>query len=56
MRDAYIDVYINDHPYPTWTQVAEVLRSVDLDHQAAEVESTYVQGTITLYTHCLPSN
>ena len=55
-RDAYTDVYVNDHYYPTWTHVAEVLRGVDLGHQAAEVERTYVQGTITLYTHRLPSN
>ena len=54
--DAYIDAYVNDHYFPTWTQVARTLRIVNLRHQAVEVESTYVQGTITLYTHCLPSN
>ena len=55
-RDAYIDLYVSDHPYPTWTLVAETLRCVELPHQADEVERTYVQGTISLYTHCLSSN
>ena len=45
-RDAYLDLYATSHPCPSWRQIAEVLRGVDLPHQADVVESTYVQGTI----------
>ena len=44
-RDAYLDLYVTTHPCPSWRQVAEVLRYIDLPHQADVVESTYVQGT-----------
>ena len=54
--DAVIDAFINEHPYPTWTKVAKALHSVALPRQADEVERTYVQGTISLYTYCLSSN
>ena len=45
-REAYLDLYATDHPCPSWRKVAEILRRVDLHHQADVVESTYVQGTI----------
>ena len=45
-REAYLDLYVTDHPCPSWRQVAEVLRRVDLYHQADVVENTYVQGTV----------
>ena len=45
-REAYIDVYVNEHPHPTWRWLSQVLREVGLHNQADEVESTYVQGTI----------
>ena len=45
-RDAYLDLYASDHPYPSWKTVARALRVVGLPHQAAEVERTYVQGTV----------
>ena len=49
--DAYLDLYATGHPCPSWRQVAEVLRWVDLDHQADTVESTYVQGR-ERYMYC----
>ena len=52
-RDAYLDLYVTTHPCPSWRQVAEVLRDVDLDHQADVVESTYVQGTMIILMHSL---
>ena len=52
-RDAYLDLYASDHPYPSWKKVATALRRVDLDHQADEVERTYVQGTIITPTTML---
>ena len=52
-RDAYLDLYASDHPYPSWKTVAEALRQVGLDHQADEVERTYVQGTIITPTTML---
>ena len=45
-REAYIDVYVNEHPHPTWKELSQVLREVKLPNQAEEVESTYVQGII----------
>ena len=52
-RDAYLDLYVSDHPYPSWQTVAEALRGVGLGHQADEVERTYVQGTIITPTTML---
>ena len=45
-REAYIDVYVNEHPYPTWKKLSQLLRWFGLPNQADEVESTYVEGTI----------
>ena len=45
-RDAYLDLYATDYPCPSWSDVARVLRGVDLYDQSAEVERTYVQGTV----------
>ena len=45
-KEAYLDLYIHQHPCPTWDQVAEVLHDeVDLPQQADLVENTYVKGT-----------
>ena len=53
-RDAYVDLYARDHPYPSWKTVAEALRrGVGLPHKADEVERTYVQGTIITPTTVL---
>ena len=43
-KEAYLDLYVHQHPCPTWSEVAEALRG-DLDQQAALVENTYVKGT-----------
>ena len=52
-RDACLDLYVTTHPCPSWRQVAEVLRSVYLRHQADVVESTYVQGTRIILIHSM---
>jgi hypothetical protein len=52
-REAYLDLYATGHPCPSWRQVAEALRVVGLCHQAATVESTYVQGTRIIPMHSL---
>ena len=44
-KEAYLDLYVTGHPCPSWRQVAVALRGVCLPHQAAIVESSYVQGT-----------
>ena len=47
-KEAYLDLYVHQHPCPTWIQVAEVLRDgwmMDLPQQADLVENTYVKGT-----------
>ena len=45
-REAYIDLYVNEHPHPTWKRLCLALRMVKLPNQADEVERNYVQGTI----------
>ena len=48
-KEAYLDLYVHQHPCPTWGQVARVLRNwVNLPQQADLVENTYVKGTITV--------
>jgi hypothetical protein len=45
-KEAYLDLYVHQHPCPTWSQVAGVLRDwVNLHQQADLVENTYVKGT-----------
>ena len=45
-KEAYLDMYVHQHPSPSWQQVVEVLRfPFDLDQQADFVEKTYVKGT-----------
>ena len=44
-REAYLDLYANGHPCPSWRQVFEALRSIDLHQQADTVESTYIPGS-----------
>ena len=46
-KEAYLDLYVHQHPCPTWGQVARALRdgTVHLLQQADSVENTYVKGT-----------
>ena len=46
-KEAYLDLYVHQHPCPDWSKVARVLRSheVNLRQQADLVENTYVKGT-----------
>ena len=45
-KEAYLDLYIHQHPYPAWREIARVLRKwVNLPQQADLVENTYVKGT-----------
>ena len=44
-KEAYLDIYVHQHPCPTWTKVAGVLHRVDLSQQADLVKNTYVKGT-----------
>ena len=46
-KEAYLDLYVHQHPCPTWIQVAEVLRHwwINLPQQADLVKNTYVKGT-----------
>ena len=52
-RDAYLDLYVNDYPYPSWKRVARALFYVRLRHQGDEVMRTYLQGTIITPTTVL---
>ena len=49
-KEAYLDLYVHQHPCPTWGWVAEELHQFDLPQQADLVENTYVKGTQD--THC----
>ena len=45
-KEAYLDLYIHQHPCPTWSWIAVVLRyGVNLPQQADLVENTYIKGT-----------
>ena len=44
-KEAYLDLYVHQHPCSSWSQVARVLRGVRLRQQADLVENTYVKGT-----------
>ena len=46
-KEAYLDLYVHQHPCPSWRQIAGVLRSgwFYLDQLADLVENTYVKGT-----------
>ena len=44
--EAYLDLYVHQHPCPSWRQIAAVLRyRFSLAQQADLVENTYVKGT-----------
>ena len=46
-KEAYLDLYVHQHPCPTWSQVALILYDeVDLPQQAELVENTYLKGTL----------
>ena len=45
-KEAYLDLYVHQHPCPTWGRVAGVLRrEVHLPQQADLVMKIYVKGT-----------
>ena len=44
-KEAYLDLYVHQHPCPTWSDVAVILRNCDLRQQADLVKNTYVKGT-----------
>ena len=44
-KEAYLDLYVHQHPCPSWANIAETLQDLDLDQQADFVENTYVKGT-----------
>ena len=45
-KEAYLDLYVHQHPCPSWQEVVKVLRyRFDFDRQAYFVESTYLKGT-----------
>ena len=44
-KEAYIDLFVHQHPCPTWGQIANLLHRINLSQQADLVENTYVRGT-----------
>ena len=48
-KEAYLDLYVHQHPCPAWSRVAGMLRrkhyGYNLPQQADLVENTYVKGT-----------
>ena len=49
-KEAYLDTYTHQHPWPSWKKVAETLWICDLNRQADKVKNIYVQG---MYVHLL---
>ena len=51
-KEAYLDLYVHQHPCPAWSKVAGALRSreINLRQQADLVENTYVKGMYTRHT------
>ena len=47
-KEAYLDLYVHQHPCPTWGRIAKVLRRywVRLPQEADLVENTYIKGTL----------
>ena len=44
-KEAYLDLYVHQHPCPSWREIARVLRRFSLRQRADLVENTYVRGT-----------
>ena len=44
-KEAYLDIYVHQHPCPTWSRIARVLCLVILPQQADLVKNTYIKGT-----------
>ena len=46
-KEAYLDLYVHQHPCPSWQQVVKVLRRYPFAHnqEADFVENSYVKGT-----------
>ena len=43
-KEAYLDLYIHQHPCPSWGKVAFLLSDLNLKEQADLVENTYIKG------------
>ena len=43
-KEAYLDLYVHQHPCPRWENVALLLSYLNLKEQADLVENTYVTG------------
>ena len=51
-KEAYLDTYANQHPWPSWKKVVSVLQQCRLHQQSNDVKNTYVQGNVHfLYIH-----
>ena len=52
-KDAYLDLYVHQHPCPSWADIANTLQWLGLHQQAEFVKNTYVKGTQhTSFTDC----
>ena len=43
-KEAYLDAYTNQHPWPSWRKVVDVLLWCDCDRESEDVKRIYVQG------------
>ena len=48
-KEAYLDLYVHQHPYPSWANISGTLRVLGLYQQADFVENTYVKGTLDTF-------
>ena len=44
-KEAYLDLYVHQHPFPSWEKIAKLLcYHLNLKQQADLVQNTYVTG------------
>ena len=48
-KEAYLDLYVHQYPWPSWDDVALLLHLLNLKEQAVLVENTYVTGMLHVY-------
>ena len=43
-KEAYLDLYVHDHPCPSWKEIARILYAFRLSQQADMVYTIYIKG------------
>lgn len=46
-KEALLEVYVHEHPCPSWQRIVKALHHLGLYDKANVVEKTYVKGVLT---------